>query len=363
MKILLAGGGTGGHLMPALAIADALRRRHPDVELVLVGAERGVEADLLPHRDVRFHLLPAEPLHRRAWWRNVRWPALLPRLLKAGARVLDAERPDIAVGTGGYASGPILFQASRRGIPVVLQEQNALPGVATRWLSRRAREIYLAFPEAERYLRLGRSTEVHVIGNPIAPPPEPRPDREESRRKLGLPEGGPSVLVYGGSQGARSVNLVVADALTQGRFDDIALIWAVGSTQWTEFQHFDAPPQRVVRAFLDPIADAYNSADVAVARGGAMSTAELMAWGLPSILIPLPTAAAGHQQKNAQALAADGAAVHLPQEELSTDRLVTEVRSLLGDPERLRQIGSAARRRGHPNASQNIADRILRLVS
>jgi UDP-N-acetylglucosamine--N-acetylmuramyl-(pentapeptide) pyrophosphoryl-undecaprenol N-acetylglucosamine transferase len=188
MKVLIAGGGTGGHLMPALAIADALRTARSDVEVVLVGAERGIEAELLPGQDVPYHLLPFEPVHRRAWWRNARWPLLVPRLpllvprlLRAGAGVLDAEQPDIAVGTGGYASGPILYQAARRGIPVVLQEQNAYPGMATRRLSRRAREIYLGFPEAEAYLKLGATTRVHVCGNPIRPPPDPRPDRNQRR--------------------------------------------------------------------------------------------------------------------------------------------------------------------------------------
>jgi UDP-N-acetylglucosamine--N-acetylmuramyl-(pentapeptide) pyrophosphoryl-undecaprenol N-acetylglucosamine transferase len=363
MKVLIAGGGTGGHLMPALAIADALRTARSDVEVVLVGAERGIEAELLPGQDVPYHLLPFEPVHRRAWWRNARWPLLVPRLLRAGAGVLDAEQPDIAVGTGGYASGPILYQAARRGIPVVLQEQNAYPGMATRRLSRRAREIYLGFPEAEAYLKLGATTRVHVCGNPIRPPPDPRPDRKESRKKLGLPTEGPVLLVYGGSQGARSVNRAVARAVADGHFDDVALVWSVGSKQWAEFGDLDAPPNRIVRPFLDPIADAYSAADLAVARGGAMSTAELLAWGLPAILIPLPTSAAGHQTANAEALAAGGAAVHLPDAELGSDRLVEEVSALLGDPERLRSMGAAAMSRGHPNAAQNIAAHIVGVVS
>lgn len=363
MKVLIAGGGTGGHLMPALAIAHALRRSRHDVEVVLVGSERGVEADLLPTRDFRYHLLPFEPIYRRAWWRNYRWPMLVPRLLRAGARVLDEERPDVAVGTGGYASGPILLQAARRGVPLVLQEQNALPGLATRWLARRAGEIYLGFPEAERRLRVSARTTVHFFGNPIAPPPDPRPDPAEARARYGLDATRPVVLVYGGSQGARSINRAVAACVERGLLDKVALLWSVGPKQFEEFGSLHDPPARVVRPFLDPIADAYAAADLAVARAGAMSTAELMAWGLPAILVPLPTSAGGHQTRNAEALEAAGAAIHLPDAELGPDTLAARIEAVLGDPERGGRLAEAARRRGHPKAAQNIAERILGLVS
>ena len=362
MRVLLAGGGTGGHLMPALAIAAALRQLRPEVEPVLVGAERGVEARILPERDFRYHLLPFEPIYRRTWWRNARWLGLLPRLLRAGARVLDAESPAVAVGTGGYASGPILLQASRRGIPVVLQEQNAWPGVTTRWLAGRARHIYLGFPEARGRLRAGKSSRIFDFGNPIAPPPAVRTVRAEARARFGLPAERPVVLVMGGSQGARAVNRTVAAALDGGLLAGVALLWSVGQGQWEQYRQYDDHPGCVVRPFLDPIAHAYEAVDLAVARAGAMSTAELCAWGIPSVLVPLPTAAGGHQAVNAEAMARDGAAVCLPEAELDPGRLAREVRAIAGDPVRLAEMGRAALSRGHPNAAQNIAREILGLV-
>ena len=154
--VLIAGGGTGGHLMPAPAIAARLRAQRPDLEPVLVGAERGIEATLLPTRDFRYHLLPVEPIYRRQWWKNVRWPAVAWGLLRRLGGLFAEEQPVAVIGTGGYASGPAVWWAARRGIPTALQEQNAFPGVVTRLLSRRVRHVYLGLPEARSRLRFGR---------------------------------------------------------------------------------------------------------------------------------------------------------------------------------------------------------------
>ncbi|UCF41067.1 MAG: undecaprenyldiphospho-muramoylpentapeptide beta-N-acetylglucosaminyltransferase [Gemmatimonadota bacterium] len=362
-RVLIAGGGTGGHLMPALALAEALAREREDIEPVLVGAARGVEASLLPSRRFRHYLLPAEPIYRRAWWRNVRWPVVLARLLREGKKVLDAERPVLAVGTGGYASGPILLQARRRGVPLALQEQNAFPGLATRWLASRARQIHLGFPEAARHLRPGPETAVYEFGNPIAPPPEPRPGRHAARAELGVSADAPAVLVMGGSQGARSINAAVAEALEAGRLDGVTLLWSTGPGMFDACERYHRPPDRLVRPFWDPIAQAYGAVDLVVARAGAMTTAELCAWGLPSILVPLPSAAAGHQARNAEALARAGAALHLADAPIAAHTLAQEVLALLREPSRMAAMGSAAAARGHPNAAQRIARELLAIVS
>lgn len=362
-RILIAGGGTGGHLMPALALAEALARERDDIEPVLVGAARGVEAALLPARPFRHYLLPAEPIYRRAWWRNLRWPVVLARLLREGGRVLEVERPVLAVGTGGYASGPILLQARRRGIPLALQEQNAFPGLATRWLASRARQIHLGFPEAARHLRPGPETVVHEFGNPIVPPPEPRPSREAARAELGVDAEAPAVLVMGGSQGAWSVNRAVAGALDDGLLEGVTLLWSTGPGMFEACERYHRPPDRVVRPFWDPIAQAYAAVDLVVARAGAMTTAELCAWGLPSILVPLPSAAAGHQTRNAEALARAGAALHLTDAPIAASALAQEALGLLQEPSRLAAMGAAAAARGHPNAAQRIARQLLVIVS
>jgi UDP-N-acetylglucosamine--N-acetylmuramyl-(pentapeptide) pyrophosphoryl-undecaprenol N-acetylglucosamine transferase len=359
-RVLIAGGGTGGHLMPALAIAGALRTRRPDVEPVLVGAERGVEATLLPTRPYRYHLLPAEPLYRRQWWRNVRWPLLLPRLWAACGRVLDIERPAFVVGTGGYAAGPMLFAAARRGIPIALQEQNAYPGVATRWAARWARQVHLGFPEAQHRLRIGPATAVFSPGNPIAPP-EARP-RADARAELGLGAGDPVVLVMGGSQGSRAINAAVAGAIDAGLLSGICLLWSTGTATHALHAGRHAPPAIQVRPFWDPIALAYAAADVVVARAGAMTLAELAAWGLPSILIPLPTAAADHQTSNAVAFATAGAAVHLPEVQLTARELGDTLQRVLREAPRREAMAAAARARGRPDAANAIAERLLTLL-
>lgn len=363
MKVLIAGGGTGGHLMPALAIAEALVELDSRIEPILVGAQRGVEASLLPQRNYRHYLLPLEPIYRRQWWKNLRWPAIAWRVLRECRAVLETEQPRLALGTGGYASGPVLYQASRRGVPIAIQEQNAYPGLVTRRLARRARQIHLGFPEAAKYLNPGSDTTVHSFGNPVVPPPEPRPTKDDARRLLALKSGLPVVLVMGGSQGARAMNHVVGQLVESERLQDIVLLWSTGPTTWDRYRRYDAPPNRQVRAFWDPIAHAYAAADVVVARAGAMTTAELCAWGLPSILVPLPSAAADHQTRNAAALAAAGAAVHLPESGLSPETLVEALRDLLESADRMSQMGHSASTRGHPNASQKIASHLLALVS
>jgi len=363
MKILIAGGGTGGHLMPALVLAEALVALDAGVEPVLVGAQRGVEAALLPSKPYRYHLLPVEPIYRRSWWRNLRWPLIAWRVLRAGGRVLDEERPALAVGTGGYASGPILFQALRRGLPVALQEQNAFPGLATRWLARRAKQVHLGYPEAAQHLTPGPGTAVRTHGNPIRPPAMTAADRSSVRHRLEIEIDTTVLLVMGGSQGSLGINRVVAELLDGSVLDDVVVLWSTGPNSWDEYGRYHSPPRRQVRAFWDPIDDAYAAADLVIARAGAMSTAEFCAWGLPAVLVPLPSAAANHQARNAESLAAAGAAVHLPESRLTAQLLTKTIEQMLRSRNTLEEMRHAARARGRPLAARRIASDLLALVS
>ena len=359
--VLIAGGGTGGHLMPALAIATALQEQAPEVEPVLIGATRGVEARILPTRDFRFHLLPTEPIYRRAWWRNFRWPFVAGRLLREVGRVFDTERPAAVLGTGGYASGPVVWWAARHGIPTAIQEQNAYPGLATRWLSRRVRHVYLGLPEAQRLLQFGQNTKVFDTGNPIVPPIPGR--RSAAAAKFGLDGARPVVLVTGGSQGARAINQAVAGWLDAGGPGNAVLIWVTGRGTYDEFARYHRPPEVQVLDFLDPMGDGYAVADLVVSRAGMITVAELCAWGLPNILVPLPTAAADHQSHNARVLAASGASLMLPQAELTPDRLRDVITGLLGDQARRKQMGERALARGRPQAAREIVSNLLTLIS
>jgi UDP-N-acetylglucosamine--N-acetylmuramyl-(pentapeptide) pyrophosphoryl-undecaprenol N-acetylglucosamine transferase len=358
--VLIAGGGTGGHLMPALAIAAALERAAPDLEPVLVGAVRGVEATLLPARDFRYVLLPSEPIYRRTWWKNARWPLLAGELIRRLDQLFRVERPAAVLGTGGYASAPVVWWGARRRIPTAIQEQNAYPGLATRWLSRRVRHVYLGLPEARRLLRFGRATEVFDTGNPITPPTPER--RETALVELGLEGRRPVILVTGGSQGALALNRAVAGWLDRGGPEDADLLWVTGRATHADFIRYRRPPAVRVVDFLDPMADGYAVADLVVSRAGMITVAELCAWGLPSILVPLPTAAADHQTHNARVLAEAGASRLLPQPQLTPELLAQSVTELLRDRNAREAMAARAKARGKPHAAQEIVSRLLTLI-
>lgn len=368
-RVVFAGGGTGGHLYPALNLAAALRALRSDVETHFVGAKRGIEARVLPEKGVPHMLLPLEPLRRDRVWQN--WRLLLSLLgTLRGLRVMEKRlRPDLVVGTGGYASGPVGLWAWLRGIPLALQEQNSFPGLTTRWLSRRARQVHLGFPEAEQYLQPGPDTEVFALGNPIRAP-EPV-DRTEARRSFGLSEDATVLLVVGGSQGARAINGALLEAVNRvasgalERPAGLEILWSTGPTHEPHVREWlDVRLGSWVHAvgYIERMADALGAADMAVSRAGAMATAELAAWGVPAILVPLPTAAADHQRQNAEALAAAGAAAQLPESELTPDRLWSQVVALVGDADARATMARKARDRARPDAAAAIAEHLSRLI-
>lgn len=363
MKVWFAGGGTGGHLYPGLAIARALVAARPDVQPFFIGAARGIERQVLPTTEFPHALLDLHPLYRsRPWenWRTLRGAVGAWRHLRALAR---AERPALVVGTGGYASGLALAFAAVHRIPFVLQEQNSFPGLTMRVFARWAREVYLGFPEAGGAMGAHGPASIVDTGNPIEAPPTPRPDRAAARREWGFPEqGGHVLLAFGGSQGARPLNEALAGWLGAGKLpDDLYVIWATGRGSYDQYQHLEGARVRV-RPYLAPMTGAYAAADFALARAGAMGTAELCAWGIPALLVPLPTAAADHQTVNADALARAGAAIHLPQRELTPDRLDREVRRLIEDDDVRARLSAGAAQRARPDAARAIAERISALA-
>lgn len=359
--VLLAGGGTGGHLMPALAVAEATRSLHPEWRFVFAGAERGIEARLLPERLLPHHLLPMEPFYRHQWWRNLRWPFLLAPLLRRIDAMLDAEQPAVVIGTGGYASGPVVWRAARRGIPTGILELDVRPGIATRWLARRANEIWLAAPEAMAALSAAARLRAKVTGAPISLPDPSR--RASARQRFQLGDDRPVVVVTGGSQGSRAINSLVAEWLRGGGGAGAQLIWSTGPTTHGDFAALHAPPEVTVVPFLDPMADAWSVADICVARAGMMTLAELCAWGIPSILVPLPTAAADHQTHNARAMAEAGAARMLVQQGLDATTFGQVISEVLDDGEGRATMAAAARSRGRPGAAGMIAEAVAKLAT
>lgn len=357
---MLAGGGTGGHLMPALAVAAATRQLHRDWRFVFIGAERGIEAQVLPQRGVPHHLLPFEPLYRRQWWRNVRWPLLLPSLIRRIDTLLDGEKPAVVIGTGGYVSGPVLWRAARRGIPTGILELDVQPGLATRMLAKRVREIWVAAPESLDAMPDAIRDRATVTGAPIVAPDPAR--RAKATARFGLSPDRPVLVVTGGSQGSLAINRIVAAWLRGGGAEHAQVIWSTGRATHPEFAFLHNPPHIHVIPFLDPMSDAWSVADLCVARSGMMTLAELCAWGIPSVLIPLPTAAADHQSYNARAMATAGAAMVLPQPGLDATRFGAAVERLIGDEPARHAMAGAARARGRPDAASVIAQRVVHLA-
>ncbi|HEU4990414.1 MAG: glycosyltransferase [Gemmatimonadota bacterium] len=362
MRVIFAGGGTGGHLYPGLAIARALVRLRPDLQPYFVGAERGIERHVLPNCEFPYRLLDLHPLHRRSPWKNWRTIVSAVSVWRELGRLVKAERPALVVGTGGYASGLMLEYARRHRIPIVQQVGDSYPGITARRYARDCVEIYLTFPEAARFLRARAPQALVDTGAPIDPPTSMALSRGTARAKWGFPrEGGHVVLVYGGSQGSQAINRAVAGWINQGLPPDLYLIWMTGKATYDEFKSYDGAQVRV-REYLSPIADAYAAADLAVARAGSMTTSELFAWKIPAILVPLPTAAAQHQTTNAATLEHAGAAIHLPQQQLTGPKLHELIGDLLAHPDALARIADGAARRARPHAAETIAQHIIAII-
>jgi len=361
-RIVFAGGGTGGHLYPGIAIARALVRARPSIEPFFVGAQRGIEREVLPKTEFPHVLLDLHPLYRQAVWNNAKTLAGASSAWKRIAALARQERPAVVVGTGGYAAGIMLAYSVVHRIPMVQQAGDSVPGLTARLFSRWSREIYLNFPEAAA--RLTRHHEGSLIdtGAPIEPPPDPRPDRRAARDAWKFPpSGGKVLLVYGGSQGSLAINRVMAEWIERGLPQDLYIVWGTGRATYDQFAHCESERVRV-RDYLAPVADAYAATDLALSRAAAMTTAELFSWGIPAILVPLPSAAADHQTTNAETLERAGAAICIPQIQLTVERIDATIRRLLEQPKMLADLSENAVARARPHAAEEIARHILAIV-
>lgn len=372
--MIIAGGGTGGHLYPALNLADALKRLAGDeIEVLLVGAQRGVEARVLPEKGLPYRLLPLEPLYRSRPWRNWR---LLVSGFRCGRelhRLFKSFQPDLVVGTGGYAAGPVVAWGIALGLPVAIQEQNSYPGLTTRWLAPYVDQLHLGYEEAMNYVWPGGEAEVHIHGNPVRWPAE-RPSPDSVRAEFGL---GPGrvVLVVGGSQGAAPINqalLAAVDAANAGELPalppDVQILWSTGPAHHAGVTgQLGRMGDRVAVRTVPYIARmewALSITSIAISRAGALALSELCAWGVPAILVPLPHAAADHQRHNSRALEADGAAIVLEEAMLLQEpgRLWRTLVRLLNEPWILDGMAEASRERGNLRAADEIAGDLWRLM-
>ena len=361
-RVFFAGGGTGGHLYPGLAIARALVKQAPHIEPYFIGARRGIEREVLPTTEFAHTLLDLHPLYRTSPWRNWRTVVGAVGAWRAITQLAAQQAPRAVIGTGGYAAGVALAWGRAHQVPTMLHEPDSHPGLTTRRFAKGAHSLFLGFPEAADRLVTGAQTRVLAYGCPIEPPPASAKSRAEARRAWGFPADAFVVLVVGGSQGARALNEAVAAWTAQGLPEGIAVIWATGKQQAAAYISREATMVRV-RPYLAPIAEAYAAADLAVTRAGAMTIAELCAWGIPALLVPLPSAAQDHQTHNARVTQASGAARYLPQHDLSADTLGAAVLALRDDPAARTAMQAAALQRARPSAAADIARAILDTIT
>ena len=371
MKVLFACGGTAGHINPALAVAAELRRRIPDCDILFVGNPDGMEATLVPRAGFDFAPFRSMGIQRRLNWnnikRNVKSVCLLMTARSRANKILRDFAPDVVMGTGSYISAPILLAAAALHIPCMTHEANALPGVSNRMVAQKVDKFLIAVPEAEK--RLPPRPDYIVTGNPVRPEILSA-DREAARSRLGVKPGQVCLLSFGGSLGAQTVNRAVADLMAwhvpEGKLHHIHATGQYGVELLPELLRergvsFENNPNLDIREYIHDMPDCLAAADLVIARAGAMTLAELTAVGRASVLIPSPNVAENHQYHNAMVLADHNAAVVIEEKDLTGEKLVTVVKELTADPEKLRQIGLAAKALGVPDACGHITDELLKL--
>lgn len=359
---LFAGGGTGGHLYPAIAIAEAIRRQQPESEIHFVGTSKGLENTVIPQHGYPLHRIAVRGFSRVNLLQNFSVPFRLFWSLAQCCSILRRLKPCIVIGTGGYVSGPMLFMARTKGYPTLIQEQNSYPGVTTRLLSRWVDRVHVSFQDSLQYLP--RKERVMLTGNPVRNF-DLNISKENARKFFTLLPDRITLFIFGGSQGAQTINRAFSAILDRlMRETDLQILWSTG-----RLGHEDAERQAQswsdrIKAmpFIHEMEKAYAAADLCIARAGAITLAEITLFGLPSILIPYPFAAANHQHINALALHSAGAAQVIPETELSPQKLFENILDLINDPGRRAQMGAAARRAAFPGAADQIVSSIFELA-
>lgn len=360
MKVLISGGGTGGHIFPALSIANAIKRREPDAEILFVGALGRMEMERVPAAGYPIEGLPVAGFDRKRLWRNfgVLWK--LWKSLRKARRIVRDFKPDIAIGVGGYASGPVLKEAQRRGVPTLLQEQNSYPGVTNKLLAHKANAICVAYEGLDRYFP---QEKIVMTGNPVRKDLEEcKLSREEAKKELGFAPERPLILSVGGSLGARTVNEAIAASLDKIKETGAQLLWQTGRYGAEEFQGLAKEYDNVqATTFITRMDLAYRAADLVVSRAGAGTISELQILGKPVILIPSPNVAEDHQRHNAEALSTRGAAVMILDKDAVAE-LPGEIMRLLKDKDAREKLSAEISAMAMRDSDEKIVDIINQCI-
>ncbi|GAB6100372.1 undecaprenyldiphospho-muramoylpentapeptide beta-N-acetylglucosaminyltransferase [Halanaerocella petrolearia] len=367
MKVLFTGGGTGGHIYPSLASARKLEEEVEDLELLFVGTEAGLEADIIPKEGYQLETIHVEGLPRKIS------PRLVKSILKTGVGLVEARmiiskfNPDIVVGTGGYVCGPTVLAAALSGIPTLIHEQNAYPGITNRLLAKVVDKIALSNLAAKKHFSTPDKTV--LTGNPIRPEILTK-GRNEAYQELGLVPDKDILLVFGGSRGAKSINQAMVDIYPQLQAGDLQVLHITGKRDFDKVSK-QAKEQGIknlesgnliIKPYLYNMEAALAVADLIVSRAGATGLAEITACGIPAILIPYPHAAENHQEHNARSIEENGAAEVILDQELTGENLSNSITGLLSDEEKLAQMAQASKELGQPEAADKLVELILDLV-
>ncbi|MBD5200213.1 MAG: undecaprenyldiphospho-muramoylpentapeptide beta-N-acetylglucosaminyltransferase [Bacteroidales bacterium] len=361
MKVLISGGGTGGHIFPALSIANALRRRDPDTEILFVGADNRMEMERVPAAGYKIVGLPVAGFVRRKLWRNIPVLYKLWKSMNMAGKVLRDFKPDIAIGVGGYASGPMLKRAQKAGIPTLIQEQNSYAGVTNKLLAKNAGAICVAYDNMDRFFPADKIT---MTGNPVrADILDCKVSKEDAKKELGFDPNRPLVVMVGGSLGARAMNDAMKVALRPIVEAGASVLWQSGKNYADECAEAAKGVENAIATpFISRMDLVYKAADILVSRAGASTISEIQLVGTPSILIPSPNVAEDHQRKNALALVEKDAAIMIPDNECSEELAPTVIR-LLKDNEARERLAVNAAKMGLKNADEKIVDKIYELLN
>lgn len=360
--MIVVGGGTGGHIYPALAIARGVKEKVPSINILFVGTQKGLESKIVPEAGFAFRTIDVEGLNRSSMIKAVKSLVKVPRGFWQARNLVKEFGPDLVVGTGGYVSYPVVLAASIMGIKTVIHEQNAYPGLANRALAKRVDHVLLTFTEAQQYLGNARVT---VTGLPVRREIM-EAKKNEGLKQLGFSPGVFTLVVFGGSRGAMSINQAMLEVIQRYLMEELQILWISGEYGYVEMveklprQALGQGPLRVkILPYMDNIADALAAADLVVCRAGAATLSELAVVGVPAILVPYPYAAENHQEKNARSLAAKGAAEVVIDEFLDGDVLFKKIDKLKKNPDKLRNMATRMKQEGRPEALGRITDIIM----
>lgn len=358
-KVILSGGGTGGHIYPAIAIAREIEKRYPDTQFLFVGASDRMEMEKVPQAGYKIEGLWISGIQRKLSVENMKFPFKLISSLWKSSKILKQFQPDIVIGTGGFASGPLLKRATAKKIPALIQEQNSYAGITNKILSKSVQKICVAYDKMHRFFP---EDKIIKTGNPV------RNDlldidskREEALVKYGVSATKKVILIIGGSLGARAINELVSKQLDFFKKNDVQILWQTGKLYYEQYKNFVSDEVKVM-AYIDQMDMAYAAADIIISRAGAGSVSELCIVGKATIFIPSPNVAEDHQTKNALAVTSKNAGVLIHQKELDS-QFEDEINSLLTDEDRCIALGAAIKTLALPDATKHIVDEVDKLLN